>query len=168
MDGPARTLILLRHAKSDWSGDEVDPLRPLAKRGRRQAPEAGRWIAGNIDRVDLVVVSTAERARETWLLASREFALPPGVRFDDRVYASSGNALLGLVQELPDDLHTVVLVGHNPSLENLVATLTGREVSMPTSCVAVIAVPGGWSRAGATTSELRVYGRPPATLSPRS
>ena len=44
-----RTLILLRHAKSDWSGDQADLARPLAKRGRRQAPDAGRWLAANID-----------------------------------------------------------------------------------------------------------------------
>ena len=60
-----RTLILLRHAKSDWSGDEAGIARPLGKRGRRQAPAAGRWLAANVDRVDLAVVSPASRARGT-------------------------------------------------------------------------------------------------------
>ena len=109
-----RTLILLRHAKSDWSTGEADTLRPLAKRGRRQAPEAGRWLAANIGSVDLAVVSPAERARSTWELASAELAAPPPTRFEERVYAASGSALLGLVRELPDDVKTAVLVGHNP------------------------------------------------------
>jgi phosphohistidine phosphatase len=60
-----RTLILLRHANSDWSGDDADIARPLAKRGRRQAPDAGRWLAANIDSIDLAVVSPAIRARST-------------------------------------------------------------------------------------------------------
>jgi phosphohistidine phosphatase len=63
------TLIVLRHGKSDWSGGEPDHLRPLARRGRRQAPEAGRWLAHNVAAIDLAVVSPAERTRETWRLA---------------------------------------------------------------------------------------------------
>ena len=166
MDGPGRTLILLRHAKSDWSGNEADFLRPLAKRGRRQAPEAGRWLAANIGRVDLAVVSPAERARESWLLASAELTDQPQVRFDDRVYAASGDALLGVVQELPDEANTVLLVGHNPGIEHLVSTLTGLEVSMPTSGLAVIAVPGPWSTSGPSSATLRASGRPPRNGSP--
>ena len=65
-------LILMRHGKSDWSGDESDEERPLAKRGRRQTAEAGQWIAANIDHVDLAVVSPAERTRSTWDIASGE------------------------------------------------------------------------------------------------
>ena len=65
-----RTLILLRHAKSDWSGSAPDFDRPLAERGRAQAPLAGRWLANHVDRIDLAIVSPAERARETWELAS--------------------------------------------------------------------------------------------------
>ena len=63
-----RTLILLRHAKSDWSGSVPDVDRPLARRGHRQAPQAGRWLADNIDSIDLAVVSPANRARRTWEL----------------------------------------------------------------------------------------------------
>jgi phosphohistidine phosphatase SixA len=58
-----RTLILLRHAKSDWSVEKADIDRPLAKRGRRQAPEVGRWLAAHIDSISLAVVSPAARAR---------------------------------------------------------------------------------------------------------
>jgi phosphohistidine phosphatase len=107
------------------------------------------------------VVSPAERARSTWGLASAELAASPPTRVDERAYAASGNTLLGVVRELPDDLSTVVLVGHNPGLEELVSTLTGQRVTMPTSGLAVLGVPGPWSSAGRSTVQLTACGRPP-------
>lgn len=156
------TLILLRHGKSDWSGGEPDHLRPLARRGRRQVPVTGRWLADNVDVIDLAVVSPAERTRETWRLAAAELAVPPPVREDDRVYAGSAPSLLGVLRELPEELATVVLVGHNPGLEDLVSTLTGCRVPMPTSALAVIDLSAPWSAAANSAAELRAQGRPPA------
>jgi phosphohistidine phosphatase len=155
------TVILLRHGKSDWSGGEPDHRRPLARRGRRQAPEAGRWLAHDVGVIDLAVVSPAERTRETWRLAAAQLAVPPPIREDARVYAASAHSLLGVLRELPDDVSTVVLVGHNPGVEDLVESLTGRRVPMPTSALAVIALPGPWATAGTTAAELRAHGRPP-------
>jgi phosphohistidine phosphatase len=157
-----RKLILLRHAKSAWSGDEADVDRPLAKRGRRQAPDAGSWLAENIDGIDLAVVSPARRARSTWDLVAAEFDVPPKARIDDRVYAASGAELLSVVRELSDDLDTVVLVGHNPGIEDLALILTGEWTPLPTSALAVIAVPGSWSTAAQHSAALRASGRPPA------
>ena len=161
MDTARRVLILLRHAKSDWSGDEPDHDRPLAKRGRRQAPEAGRWLAEHVEHIDLAVVSTAVRARQTWELVSAALATPPSVRLEDRVYAASASALLEIVRTLPDDATTVVLVGHNPGIEDLASTLTGHWVSMPTSALAVIGLSGGWGAAGTDEADLLGSGRPP-------
>jgi phosphohistidine phosphatase len=158
---PERTLILLRHAKSDWSGDEADIARPLAKRGRRQAPDAGRWLAANIDGIDLAVVSPATRARSTWDLVAAELDVLPPTRIDDRVYAASDHELLTVVRELSDDIETVVLVGHNPGIEDLASLLTGERSQMPTSALAVITVPGSWSTAGHHPALLRASGRPP-------
>jgi phosphohistidine phosphatase len=156
-----RTLILLRHAKSDWSGDESDMARPLAKRGRRQAPDAGRWLAANIDNIDLAVVSPAVRARSTWDLVAAELDVPPRARIDDRVYAASGHELLTVVQGLSDAIETVVMVGHNPGVEELASLLTGEWASMPTSALAVITVSGSWSTAAHHSAVLRASGRPP-------
>jgi phosphohistidine phosphatase len=156
-----RTLILLRHAKSDWSDFEADVDRPLAKRGRRQAPEAGRWLAHAVDAIDLAVVSPANRARSTWDLASAQLADRPQTRIDDRVYATSASRLLGVVRELPDDLDTVVMVGHNPGIEDLVTLLTGECVPMPTAALAVIELSGSWSSASQASAALRASGRPP-------
>jgi phosphohistidine phosphatase len=65
------------------------------------------------------------------------------------------------VRELPEELATVVLVGHNPGLEDLVASLTGREIAMPTSALAVIDLAESWSAAADGVAELRAHGRPP-------
>src|SRR5215213_2903295 len=143
-----RTLILLRHAKSDWSGEEPDIARPLATRGRRQAPDTGRWLAAHVAGIDVAVVSPARRAADTWELVAAELAAPPRVEVDERVYAASGPELLTVVRGLGDDLETVVVVGHNPGLEELTLLLTGERAPMPTSAVAVITMSGSWSRAG--------------------
>jgi len=147
-----QTLIVLRHAKSDWSGDERDHDRPLTKRGRRQAPEAGRWLAAHAGPIDLAVVSTATRAQRTWALASAELDAPPQVRSSEGAYASSGRRLKGLLDAVAADLDTVVLVGHNPGVEELVELYTGQWVALPTSAIAVIDVPNG---------RLITHGRPP-------
>jgi phosphohistidine phosphatase len=153
-------LILLRHAKSDWSGDEGDHDRPLAKRGLRQAPEAGRWLAAHVDSIDLAVVSTAKRARTTWDLVSTELGEPPKTRLDDGAYAASAGELLDIVRSLDEELGTVVLVGHNPGIEDLTETLTGDRVSMPTSALAVIELNSTWVGAGHALGLLRDAGRP--------
>ncbi|GAA2154130.1 histidine phosphatase family protein [Nocardioides koreensis] len=156
-----RTLVLLRHGKSDWSGDEADVDRPLADRGRRQAPKAGRWLAANVEGIDVAVVSPALRARSTWELVSAELAVPPTTRIDERAYAASGEELLDVVRGLDDDLTTVVLVGHNPGLEDLASLLAGRWVPLVTSALAVLSLSGSWSTAGEGPASLRASGRPP-------
>jgi phosphohistidine phosphatase len=156
-----RTLILLRHAKSDWSGDEADIVRPLAERGRRQAPAAGRWMNANIGGIDLAVVSTAKRAQSTWDLVLPQLDVAPPTRTEERLYAASDAELLDVVRSLPDDASTVVLVGHNPALEDLIGLLTGKPAAMPTSALAVIAMSGPWSTAGHSPAVLKACGRPP-------
>ena len=156
-----RTLILFRHAKSDQSSSEADIDRPLNPRGQRQAPEAGRWLAENIDEINLAVVSPAHRARTTWELASAELDRQPATQIDDRVYGASVPDLLGVVRDLPDDAHTVVLIGHNPGFEDLASLLTSEAVSMPTSAIAVLEADAVWSSAGESWASLRVSGRPP-------
>lgn len=158
---PERALLLLRHAKSDWSGTEADIRRPLASRGRRQAPEIGRWLAANDYGIDLAVLSPATRAQQTWELVAAELRAPPPTHIDERVYAASDRRLLDVVRGLPADIHTVALVGHNPGVEECVYTLTGQPVPMPTSALAVITWSGTWSEAGQQPATLRAHGRPP-------
>lgn len=164
---PAHTLVLLRHAKSDWSGSEADIDRPLAKRGRRQAPEAGAWLAAHLPLVDLAVVSPATRARSTWDLVAAELDVPPPARIDERVYAASIRELVDVVRGLPEDAGVVVLVGHNPGIEDLATRLTGEWVTMPTSALAVLTLSDRWSGAGDQPAVLTATGRPPGTTAGR-
>ena len=156
---PVKTLVLLRHAKSDWDGHEADIDRPLAPRGRREAPDAGRWLAQNLPTLDRAVVSPALRTAETWQLVSEQLTVSPYAMTDDRVYAASAADLLTVVRELPDEVGTVLLVGHNPGLEDLVRLLSGELVAMPTSAIAVLAVDVAWS--AVMTADLTAAGRPP-------
>jgi phosphohistidine phosphatase len=158
---PGHTLILLRHAKSDWSTGLPDHQRPLAPRGLRQAPEAGRWLADHVEQIDLAVVSTAERACATWSLAAAELAVTPSVRLADELYGAADDVLVHVVRDLSEDLSVVVLVGHNPGLEDLVATLAGSWVPMPTTALAVFTVTGAWAEVGPATVRLTASGRPP-------
>ncbi|MFE4467223.1 SixA phosphatase family protein [Leifsonia sp. NPDC056824] len=154
-----RTLILLRHAKSDWSGALPDIERPLAERGNAQAPLAGRWLASHGGVIDLAIVSPAQRARETWQLASAELDPAPPVRFDERVYAASADELLSVVRETPDEARTLILVGHNPGMEQLASLLADDEVILRTAGIAEFGVSGRWSGLDARSSALRAAGR---------
>ena len=156
-----RTLIVLRHAKSDWSTGKPDRERPLAPRGRRQAPEAGAWLAANLDPPGLAVVSPAERTRATWALVSASMPEDVPVRLEENVYAASGRELSDLVRSLPPEVESVVLVGHNPGVEDLVQDLSGEWVPMKTSAIAVLTWEGDWTDAG--SARLVTSGRPPAS-----
>jgi phosphohistidine phosphatase len=146
-DGPLRRLVVLRHAKSAWPEGVVDHERPLAKRGRRDAPAAGRALAEADCLPDLAWCSTAVRARRTWELASGQWGTPPSVRYEPRLYAADVPALLEVVRETPAELETLLLVGHNPGLQELVLELAGDglddslervRVKFPTSAIAVL------------------------------
>jgi len=114
---PQRQLMILRHAKSAWPDGVPDRKRPLAKRGRRDAPAAGRWLRHHVVRLDAVVCSPAERARQTWALAAAELDQPPAAKFDDRIYRAPPAVLLTVVRELPTSAETALLVGHNPGVQ---------------------------------------------------
>jgi phosphohistidine phosphatase len=148
-----RRLILLRHAKSEWP-DVPDVDRPLAKRGRRDAPRMGRWLHDHGYLPDAVVCSTARRAQQTWELVAPELGGPPSVTFEPRAYAASGLTLLYLAQELPGRHRTALLIGHNPGLSELATSLAGPPagnggparpgISLPTAGVAVLEFAGDW------------------------
>ncbi len=160
------TLILLRHAKSDWSGAHADRDRPIGERGRRQAAEAGRWLATYAGPLGRVVVSPARRAATTWELAGAELVRtePPGapeVVTDERMYSFGAEPLLEVVRGLPESIGSAALVGHNPAMEELVENLTGEWLAMPTASLAVLALPGRWVEAGGGGASLNASGRPP-------
>jgi phosphohistidine phosphatase len=154
--GPLRRLVVLRHAKSAWPDGVADHERPLAPRGLRDAPAAGRALAEADCLPDLALCSTAVRARQTWELASAQWGTPPPVRHDPRLYGAGAGELLDAVREVSTEVETLLLVGHNPGLEELVLDLAGDDLDdaldavrakFPTSAIAVLAWHGpAWDR----------------------
>jgi len=146
--------MLLRHAKSDWP-DVPDQARPLAKRGRHDAPAVGRWLRERGYRPDVVVCSTARRTRQTWELMAPELGGSPSVTFEPRAYDASALTLLYLAQELPSQYSSALLIGHNPAISDLANSLADRSADadgpppppalrFPTAAVAVLEFTGDW------------------------
>jgi phosphohistidine phosphatase len=169
--GPGRRLVLLRHAKSAWP-QVADHERPLAGRGRRDAPAVGRWLGISGYHPDAVMCSTALRARETWALAGEALAtaLPanqpaaPAVRFEPRIYEATVLALLMLIREFEPGWQTVLVVGHNPGLAELTIGLAGpasaQPRAFPTAFAAVLGLPGEWADAAPGEGRLLAFTAP--------
>ncbi|MFC8420133.1 SixA phosphatase family protein [Streptomyces sp. NPDC057236] len=145
--GPLRRLVVLRHAKSARPEGVTDHERPLAPRGDRDAPAAGRALAEADCLPGLALCSTAVRARRTWELAAAQWGTPPPVRHDPRLYHAGVPELLDVVRGTPAEVETLLLIGHNPGLEDLVLTLAGDglddtldrvRAKFPTSAIAVL------------------------------
>jgi phosphohistidine phosphatase len=166
--GGVRQLLLLRHAKSAWPDDVADHERPVASRGRRDAPVAGRWLRSSGWVPGLVVCSTARRARETWQLAAAELAAAPGVSFDRRVYGATAAGLLDLARETEPGTRRLLIVGHDPAMQELTLALAstragdqdalGRvRVKFPTAAVAVLEFSGTWPELGPGRARLSAF-----------
>jgi phosphohistidine phosphatase len=170
-----RRLLLLRHAKSSWDqGDLDDSARPLAPRGLRTAPVIGRHMSGCGLVPDLVLCSTAVRARQTLELVSaeweREAGAAPKVMLRASLYLASAGELFATVRRLDDDVACTMIVGHNPGL----ATFAGRLVrdgdppglkamgeKFPTAALAVIDLDlRAWNEAAPGCGHLVSFVRP--------
>ena len=161
--------MLLRHAKSDWP-DVPDRDRPLAKRGRRDAPVIGRWLRDHGYLPEAVVCSAARRTRQTWELVAPELGASPSVTFEPRAYAASALTLLYLVQELSATCRAALLIGHNPAMAELAGSLTelpegngalpSPGLRFPTAAVAVLGVPGDWADLAPGQARLLDYTTP--------
>ncbi|MEV0322127.1 SixA phosphatase family protein [Streptomyces sp. NPDC050658] len=148
-----RRIVLFRHAKADWP-DVDDHERPLAERGRKDAPVAGRKLADSGIAFDLALCSTAARTRETWKLAVSELPQRPRTVYEDRLYEASPGELIAVLNETPDDVRDVILIGHNPGVQGLADILAGedegdaqarmRRRGFPTSAFAVLTYTGSW------------------------
>jgi phosphohistidine phosphatase len=114
-------LYLVRHAKSSWDFPELaDYERPLNKRGKNSAPEMGIRLAARNMELDSIVTSPANRALTTSKILAEQLDFPAEkITEDDRVYHATSSALVDLVKAFPNDLKTIMLVGHNPGFTDL-------------------------------------------------
>lgn len=157
-----KTLFLLRHAKSSWAdAGQPDFARPLNERGQKAAPLVGRFMRRENLLPDLVLSSPATRARETITLVAAAGKFSCEVRYDERIYEASLARLLEIVMQLEEGAGAVLLVGHNPGMEELVLHLTGEQQHMPTAALACITLNiEKWSKARAGNGHLERLIRP--------
>ena len=161
MAEPTRRLLLLRHAKSSWDDPALaDHDRPLAPRGRRAAKRMGAHLRDEQVEISLVLCSSATRARQTL-----ERVEPPGeVRIEPSLYGAGAFELLKRLKRVPDETESVMLIGHNPAIEDMTALLTdGVPLAggkFPTGALATLTFTGSWRQLGPGTAQLESFVRP--------
>jgi phosphohistidine phosphatase len=158
MNTTPKTLILVRHAKSSWADPHLtDHDRPLNKRGADDAPRMGRRLAKRGDLPEVIVTSSALRALETAKIFASKLEIPTGaVLVEPKIYGAGVEQLIDLIQDFDEGVRSVLLVGHNPTMSELVHRLTGEELGeLPTCSVVTLRVGSGdWSSVGKKTLDL--------------
>jgi phosphohistidine phosphatase len=138
-----KTLLLLRHAKSSWKDADLDDHdRPLNKRGKRDAPRMGQLLAEEKLLPELIVCSTARRARKTAEHVIHASGYRGETRMTADLYDATGSQLRQFVESLPDAASRVLLIGHNPGLEELLEGLIGQYVPLSTAALAHVELQG--------------------------
>lgn len=165
----ARCLFILRHAKSAWDTDSASDFeRPLAKRGIKDAPRIGRWMKAHDVYPEYIVSSPALRAKQTSCLVVKELSIPEKeIHWDKRVYSADVPILLKVISECPPSNHALLLVGHNPGLEDLLIFLCGEKATkpaagkrFPTAALAQLKLPDDWRRLEPRSARLNALIRP--------
>lgn len=137
-----KTVIFFRHGKSNWEADyDHDHDRPLAKRGKKAALKMGCFLA-EIDQVpDVAVTSTAVRAQETLRRAAEAGGWLCPVQENEALYGATLSTILDVIRKMPEEITSLMLVGHEPTWSDMVAALIGGgDVLFPTAAMARVDV----------------------------
>ncbi|MBZ9669283.1 SixA phosphatase family protein [Mesorhizobium sp. ES1-3] len=164
-----KQLLLLRHAKSSWDDPDLDDFdRPLDERGLTAARLIGHELAARGWLADLALVSPAMRARDTWRLVAAELPVHPRVAFAEALYDASAADILSEIRKADPSSGCLVVLGHNPGLEDLAKQLAGPgseakarkrlEEKFPTAALARFVLEDDWS--GLTSARLTHCLRP--------
>jgi phosphohistidine phosphatase len=130
-----KTLLILRHAKSSWKfPDLADHDRPLNKRGKRDAPKIGNLLKEKDLVPDLIISSTAVRAERTAKMVAKASKYKGKVTLTDSLYAAGPDAYIDALRNLQNKYNIVLVIGHNPGLEELVKILSGEEHHVMPTC----------------------------------
>lgn len=161
---PTKRLFILRHAKSSWDDPGLDDHeRPLAPRGQRACNAMAEHLRTNAIEPELVLCSSARRTRETL-----EGVAPAGKHvIESELYSASTGDLVDRLRRVPDDVDSVMLIGHNPALQMLVLRLARRdddepersavERKFPTGALATLTFDCGWSELGTGSARLAAF-----------
>ena len=137
-----KTLLILRHAKSSWKHLELsDYDRPLNSRGKRDAPRMGKYLRQQGLIPDRILTSSAKRARKTANKVAKSCGYTGKVKKIEAFYDAVPGIYFETLQALPDKYQSVMVVGHNPTMERFVNYLTGQIEQMPTAALAHIDLP---------------------------
>ncbi|MDA7946635.1 MAG: histidine phosphatase family protein [Hyphomicrobiaceae bacterium] len=161
------TLSLFRHAKSAWDSPALGDFdRPLAPRGEKAAPRMGRYMAAENLEPDIVLCSTAARARQTLELAAAEWTSSPEIRLEEGLYHAGPADMLRALRNLGEAYDHAMLIGHNPGMHALAINLSGTgdeagleamEFKFPTAALAVIDFDGTWPAVATGQGRLRRF-----------
>jgi phosphohistidine phosphatase len=148
-----KQLLILRHAKSSWADSSIsDWQRPLNDRGVRDAPRAGAWLRDRSLVPDLIITSDAVRARSTAEAVATAAGYPGEIVIEPSLYHARPDDVLAVLCGARSEADTVMVVGHNPGLEELVRQLTGEDLDLPTAALVHIAMPiGEWNEVETVT-----------------
>ena len=151
-----KQLLLLRHAKSSWDDPDLDDFdRPLAERGAKAARLMGRELAARDWLPELALVSPTLRTRDTWRLVAAELPVLPEITFVEALYDASAADILSQIRKTDGSRRCLVVIGHNPGLEDLAKQLAGPgseakarkrlDEKFPTAALARVVFEGDWS-----------------------
>ena len=134
-----KKLIIMRHAKSCWKDTELtDHERPLKKRGINDAKMMGKLLKSKKIMPDVIICSTAKRAKETADSLIEGLKYKNGVVMSDALYMAEPSDIFSTISEHGKKNKTVMVIGHNPGSEALVQILTGKVESLPTASIAIV------------------------------
>lgn len=137
-----KTLLLMRHAKSSWSDPSLsDHDRPLNSRGKRAAPQMGEWLASEGVIPDVILCSSAERAKQTVEFLLQTLPFEDEILYSRELYHAGDEMFSQELSKLSDEIETAMIVGHNPGMEDAVENYCGEWHRMPTAAVARIVFP---------------------------
>ena len=163
-----KRLMLLRHAKSDWHSDVPDHERPLSGRGHRDAPLIGRWMVEHDALPDLILTSTALRARQTCIWVCQELGeKAPTPRLEPKLYAATATEILTVINQVPDTATSLLVIGHLPGIQNLAMQLASVDSDedavvdlashYPTAGLTVLSHAAQWGELDGRDAEVRNF-----------
>jgi phosphohistidine phosphatase len=164
-----RLLYLMRHAKSDWHSAARDDFeRPLNNRGSKDAVLMGQWLHTQNITPSLILSSPAQRAKQTAVAVAEAMGPAAGqIQFNKDLYLADRATLLKMLHSVPEQMESVLLVAHNPGLDDLVEWLAPEPPLlsesgklMTTAAIAMFAVPEPWAKLKRNTASLRQLLRP--------
>ena len=164
-----KSLLLFRHAKSDWGDPNLQDFdRPLNERGIKSAERMGAWMKDNHIQPEWIVCSPAKRAQESLAGLRKHLDIPDTlVNLEDRVYQADTSTLLDIMARCPEDMDNIMLIGHNPTFDELLIYLCGPKLPlsskgklMATATLAQVALPDDWQQLSPNSGKLQQIIRP--------